>query len=70
MAMNLTAAATAIETAIKNAMQVEYPTDPLGNPLTPADFEGLAKGITPGIIAALQHILDNAETSPSGESIT
>ena len=62
MAMNLTAAQTAIEDAIKTAMQAEYPTTENG-PTEPADFEGMAKGIAPGIIAALQHVLDNAETT-------
>ena len=61
MAMNLNAAKTAIETAIKDALQTKYPFAPPGNPTVAADFAGLADGISPGIIAALQHILDNAQ---------
>ena len=61
MAMDLVAAKTVIETAIKDAMQAQYPEAPPGNPTVPADFAGIAEGVSPGIIAALQHILDNAQ---------
>lgn len=60
MAMDLDAAKIEIETAIKTAMQEAYPSTENG-PTTPDDFAGIAEGVSPGIIAALQHILDNAE---------
>lgn len=68
MAMNLVTAKTEIETAIKEAMLAQYPTNP-GGDNSLEDFAPLAEGISPGIIAALQHILDNAETNPGGETI-
>lgn len=68
MAMNLDTAKTEIEDAIKTAMQVAYPSTPNG-PTFPSDFAGMAEGISPGIIAALQHILDNAETDVDAEGI-
>lgn len=64
MAMNLVAAKAAIELAVKNGMIAKY-----GSDVVAADMQKLAEGISPGIIAALQHILDNAVTSVQAERI-
>lgn len=63
MAMNKANCNAAVKAAIKTAMSSEY-----GEPeSTYDDFAGiLADGISDTII---QHILDNAETDPSGEGI-
>lgn len=63
MAMDLIAAQAEIEDAIKTGMQAKYPTGTDGSATVPDDFADIAEGIAPGIVAALQHILDNAETS-------
>jgi len=68
MAMNLTAAKAAIEAAIKTEAVAQYPTTPNGD-TTEADFAPLAELISVGVVAALQHILDNAETETDGEAI-
>ena len=67
MAMKLNTAKTEIETVMLAAM-VELLSTP-ENPRTPEDFQPLAESISPGIIAALEHIIANAETDPGGEGI-
>lgn len=69
MAMDLNQAKVEVETAIKAAFQSKYPTGSDGSPTSPDDFTDIAESVSPGIIAALQHVLNNAETSVDGEDI-
>jgi hypothetical protein len=64
MAMDLDAAKTEIQTAIKTAMMTKYGAD-----VKEADMVKLAEGLAPGVVAALQHILDRAVTATGGERI-
>lgn len=68
MAMNLEIAVREISAAIKTEAVVQYPSTPNG-PTQEDDFSSLAQLIAVGVIAGLQHILDNAETETDGEAI-
>jgi hypothetical protein len=60
MAMDLEVAEVDFANAIAQAMGDEYADG------DPSDFEGFAAALAPALVAVLQHIIDNAETSNGG----
>lgn len=65
MAMNLTTAKTEIKTAIQDAAFAAWGSTEASYEA----FEDFADVIADGVVASLQHIIDNAETDPGGEGI-
>lgn len=65
MAMNLTTAEADIKTAVQDAAYAKWGTAENGY----AAFAEFAEVIAKGVVEGLQHIIDNAETDPGGESI-
>lgn len=63
--MNLVQAETDIATAIKDGFMTTYASDDPDE----AAMQKVADAIAPGVVAALQHIIDNAETDVDAEGI-
>ncbi len=65
MAMDLAAAEILIATAIKDGLLLIYASD---SP-DPDEMQKVGDAVAPGMVEALQHILDTAETSVDAEDI-
>lgn len=67
MAMNVNQAVIDTVAAVRIQLELDFITN--GPVTSTTGLDGIANAIGEGVRVALQHVLDNAETSVGGESI-